>query len=243
MVESDALLNNEKSMGAENSASLSHREGFTGERLSRASDEDLESLLDFFVPGMVDPVMKDLFVEILETYKSTQAFLLELESHSKYNFTEILLHKNTLDQLAAAFTEYAGNKRTQFMTLNLAKKYLNNVFIRAIDIFVKETSSLVLECLKRPSFYYKSAFFPKPDENRLRNHIKETESHLEMGHLLKEKNWEFSLREFNSAYIGALTLRSQIPDSNEIKHRFLGFLGFLFSLLALTVSIAMAVIS
>jgi len=199
--------------------------------------------LELEIPSTIDPDVQDLLVEVLETYRWTHAFLVELESQSRYNFTEILQYEDVLDPITTVLTEYSGNKEIQFKILNSVKEYLEKAFIEAIDIFVKETSDLVSKYLKKPPGYYKLTFLSPPDGKRMRRCLKKVNFHLQMGHQLKETNWDFSLREFNSAYTKASNLRAQLPDSNEINHRLFGFLSFLFSLIALAVSIAMIIMS
>lgn len=168
----------------------------------------------------IDPEVQDRLIEISGIYKHINAFLLELESKSKYSFTEILHSEDVLDQITIALTEYNGDKKKQLTALNLVKDYLKSASIKALDIFVDETSFLVLEYLKKPPIYYKLTFFSLPDKNKIRKHLKKTKYHLRTGQQLKDINWEFSLEECNKAYIVALNLRNLLPDSNEAKHRF-----------------------
>lgn len=199
--------------------------------------------LELEIPSTIDPDVQDLLVEVSETYRWTHEFFIELESQSKNDFIEILQREDILYHITTALTEHSGNKENQLITLNLAKKRLEKVIIEAIDKFVEETSGLVSKYLKKSPGYYKLTFLSPPDGKRMRRCLKKVDFHLQMGHQLKGTNWDFSLREFNSAYIKASDLRAQIPDSNEIRHRLFGFLSFLFSLIALAVSIAMVIMS
>jgi hypothetical protein len=168
----------------------------------------------------IDPDVQELLVEIFEIYTCTHEFLLELESQSRYEVTDILQHEDILDYITYVLTEHSGTTESQLRTLNLVKNHVERVPIEAITIFVQETDHFASEYLGKPSLYYTLTFSPLPDKNRIRKYLKKTKRHLRMGRQLKDTDGEYCLREFNKAYVGALSLRNVLPDRNEVRYRF-----------------------
>jgi hypothetical protein len=169
---------------------------------------------------VIDSDVQCLLIKILDIYECTRTFLHELESRSKYCFTELLNPENTLEFLAITLRK-DKNKKKQLKILDKAMDDIQEASINATKLFFKETCSLLEEYLKNPPIYYISIFIPLPDLEKIKRHYNRSKHHMQMSKQLKDVDWESSLDQCRRAYIEALNLRNQLPDINEAKYKFL----------------------
>ena len=210
----------------------------TLDRRRRKHVDEIDSELELEdVHPIIDPDVQDELITILKIYKGAVNCLSELQSRSKkYGFSQTLQLEDMFDYITTALTEYAGDKKKQIEILDIVQDNLKNAFFEDIRDFVIELFSLVLEFSRKPRLYYRLAFFSLPDKSKIEADLKRTKHHLLRAHELKDRNWEFCMREFEKAYNTALNLKNQFPGKNEARYRFFVILISLISGTAAVIS-------
>ncbi len=194
--------------------------------------------------NQIDPEVMEKLLKLLDKpYKRAKLGILNLESKSKkYSFSQILQLRDALDHISIALVEHSGEKEKQLKSLDLAEDHLRRASIESIEILVTELFFSMLGLLEKPRIYYKFAFCPLPEKYKIDAQLKKIEYHLKRGRQLKGKidDWELCLMEFEKAYNETVILKNLLPHSNEAKYR---FFVILITIMAFTVSVAVAVIS
>ena len=179
--------------------------------------------LESKISNAVDPEVVDRLFNVLgKPYEYAKQGILALESESKtHNIPQILRLKDAMDHIALALTTYAGDKKKQLSSLDMAEDCLKRVSIESIEIIVNELYSSTQEILEKPRFYYRLTFFSLPDEAKIDTHCKNIEYYLRDGQLRENMGyWESCLTAYERAYDEALTLKNLLPNIDEARYRF-----------------------
>jgi hypothetical protein len=192
----------------------------------------------------IGPNVHDRLYEIFHNhYKHAKSSIQDLESKSKRHIlSQIVLLEEAFDHIANAVTAYPEEKEKQLQELDSAEDCLKRISIESKENLADELYSSILKVLKKPRIYYKLVFLSLPDKVTIEMHLERFEYHFDIGRSLKSKrnSRRLCLKEFEKAYHEAKILEDLLPSNDEAKYR---FVVLLFSIIAVMVSVTMAITS